>query len=141
MASTAAGLEMIQAIRAKDEEFIRNLNSGNVDALVSGFYAEDADLLPPHAPIIKGRAAIQEFWKGMVSAGLKVLVLETKRVEESGDLAYGSGVFELTLSPPGGDTMSDKGKYVVVYRRQHDGTWQAVADIFNSSEPAQRSSA
>jgi phenylpropionate dioxygenase-like ring-hydroxylating dioxygenase large terminal subunit len=31
--------------------------------------------------------------------------------------------------------MTDVGKYVVVYRRQ-GGTWRAVADIFNSDQPA-----
>jgi ketosteroid isomerase-like protein len=72
----------------------------------------------------------------MVAAGLKVSILEAKRLEESGDLAYASGVYDLTLSPPGSGTISDNGKYVVVYRRQPDGTWKAIADIFNSSRPA-----
>ena len=136
MATTAIRQETAQLIRALDEEFIRNVNSGNVEALVSAFYAEDAQLLPPNAPLMSGHAAIKECWRGMVSAGLKISVLETKRIEESGDLAYGVGVYELTLSPPGGGTISDKGKYVVVYRRQPGGAWKAVADIFNSSRPA-----
>jgi len=136
MASTAARQETAQTIRAMDEEFVRNVNSANLGALVSAFYAENAELLPPGAPLMGGHAAIREFWRGMVSAGLHVSVLETKRIEESGDLAYGCGVYELTLSPPGGGTVSDKGKYVVVYGRQPDGTWKAVADIFNSSQPA-----
>lgn len=119
-----------------DEEFVRNVNSKDVEALVSAFYAEDAELLPPNAPVMSGHVAIREFWKGMLVAGLKVFVLETKRIAESGDLAYGSGVYELTVSPPGAGTISDQGKYVVVYRRQQDGRWKAVADIFNSSRPA-----
>jgi ketosteroid isomerase-like protein len=119
-----------------DDEFMRNVNAGDVEALVSAFYAEDAELLPPNAPVMQGHAAIKECWKGMVSAGLKINVLAAKRIEESGDLAYASGVYELTLSPPGGGTMADSGKYVVVYRRQADGSWKARADIFNSSRPA-----
>jgi len=119
-----------------DEEFIRNVNSGDVEALVSAFYAEDAQLFPPNAPLMGGHAAIRECWRGMASAGLKISVLDTKRIEESGDLAYGTGAYELTLSAPGGGTIADQGKYVVVYRRQQDGTWKAVADIFNSSRPA-----
>jgi len=136
MASATATQETVQAIRALDEEFVRNANSGNVEALVSAFYAEDAQLLPPNAPVMSGHTAIRECWKGMVSAGLNISVLDTKRIEESGNLAYGSGAYELTLSPPGAARISDKGKYVVVYRRQADGSWKAVADIFNSSQPA-----
>lgn len=119
-----------------DGEFVRNVNSGNAEALVSAFYAEDANVLPPHAPIVMGRKAIRDFWSGMISAGLKLSVLEAKRMEESGCLAYASGVYELSVSPPGKGTVSDKGKYVVVYRRQEDGSWKAVADIFNSCLPA-----
>jgi len=136
MTSTAVSQETARIIRAMDEEFVRNANAGNAEALVSAFYAEDAELLAPNASLAYGCAVILEFWKGMVGAGLNVSVLDTKRIEESGDLAYGTGVYELTLSPPGGGTISDKGKYVVVYRRQPDGTWKAVADIFNSSQPA-----
>ena len=136
MASAVVSQETARVIRAMDEEFVRNVNSGNVEALVSAFYAEDAELLPPNAPVMSGQAAIRECWKGMVAAGLKVSILEAKRLEESGDLAYASGVYDLTLSPPGSGTISDNGKYVVVYRRSSDGSWKAVADIFNSSRPA-----
>jgi len=31
---------------------------------------------------------------------------------------------------------NDKGKYVTVYRKQPDGKWKVVADIFNSDLPA-----
>ncbi len=136
MATTTARQETTQIIRAMDEEFLRNLNSGRVGELVSSFYAEDADLLPPGAPLMSGHEAIRGFWQGMVSAGLHVSVLEASRVEESGDLAYARGVYELTVTPAGGATISDNGKYIVVYRRQPDGTWRGVADIFNSSRPA-----
>ena len=31
-------------------------------------------------------------------------------------------------------TFQDVGKYIVVYRRQANGTWRAVSDIFNSDQ-------
>ena len=37
-------------IRAMDEEFVRNANAGNAEALVESFYADDAQLLPPRLP-------------------------------------------------------------------------------------------
>ncbi|MFB3826759.1 MAG: DUF4440 domain-containing protein [Bryobacteraceae bacterium] len=136
MANAPVAQETVQAIRAMDEEFVRNVNSGDVEALVSAFYAEDAELLPPNAPVMSGHTAIRQCWNGLVSAGLNISVLEAKRIGESGDLAYASGVYDLTLSPPGAVKRADKGKYVVVYRRQASGAWKAVADIFNSSQPA-----
>jgi len=136
MAGIVVSEETARVIRAMDEEFMRNVNSGDVEALVSAFYAEDAEVLPPNHALVGGRAAILEFWMGMAAAALNFSVLEAKRIEESGDLAYASGVYELTLSPPGSAKISDKGKYVVVYRRQPGSAWKAVADIFNSSRPA-----
>jgi ketosteroid isomerase-like protein len=31
---------------------------------------------------------------------------------------------------------TDKGKYVTVFKKQADGSWKVVADIFNSDGPA-----
>ena len=31
--------------------------------------------------------------------------------------------------------VTDKGKYVTVYKKQADGSWKAVADILNSDMP------
>lgn len=136
MSTATAESQTIQTLQAMDDDFVRNANAGDVETLVSAFYAEDAEILPPGAPSLRGHADILRCWQGMVSAGLNFTVLKALRIEESGDLAYASGVYELTLSPPGRDTVADSGKYVVVYRRQADGSWKAIADIFNSSRPA-----
>ena len=49
--------------------FARNANAKNVDALVKEFYANDARLLPPGRPLIRGVDGIHAFWKGMIDAG------------------------------------------------------------------------
>ncbi len=59
----------------------------------------------------------------------------TTRVESSGAVAYGIGRYTLALTPPGGSPVQDVGKYVVTDRRQRDGAWKAVADVFNSDRP------
>jgi hypothetical protein len=40
-------------------------------------------------------------------------------------------------TPPHGETMTDRGKYVVVRSRQPDAKWKARVDIFNTSMPPQ----
>ena len=136
MQSATPRQETAHVLRAMDKDFMRHANAGDAEALVAAFYAEDAELLPPNAPIMNGHGAIRDFWKGMMAAGLKISVLEAKKIDESGSLAYATGVYELTLSPPSAGTISDQGKYVVVYRQQSGGQWKAVADIFNSGRPA-----
>jgi ketosteroid isomerase-like protein len=46
----------------------------------------------------------------------------------------------MELAPEGGQPMVDKGKYVVVMKRQSDGLWKVAIDIWNSDlqEPMQK---
>jgi uncharacterized protein (TIGR02246 family) len=127
---TAAG-----AIRRLDEEFMRAAATGDGEALVDAFYARDAVLLPPNQPAAEGRENIRRVLQGLMDSGVSSIKLETTVTETAGDLAYGRGRYTLSINPPEGAPMTDVGKYVVVYRRQ-GGTWRAVADIFNSDQPA-----
>jgi ketosteroid isomerase-like protein len=126
MATSAAGAEeAARQIHQLDREFERNANAGNVQALVDGFYAEDARLLPPHAPQMNGKAGIAAFWQNVIAAGASGLRLETTEIQESGNLAYGIGRYTFTMAGA-----EQEGKYVVIYRRQ-DGRFLAVVDMFS----------
>jgi len=48
----------------------------------------------------------------------------------------------MTMSNPTAkdQKITDKGKYLTVYRKQADGTWKAAADMINSDMPAMGSS-
>jgi len=127
---TAAG-----AIRRLDEEFMRAAATGDGEALVDAFYARDAVLLPPNQPAAEGRENIRRVLQGLMDSGVSSIKLETTVTGTAGDLAYGRGHYTLSINPPEGAPMTDVGKYVVVYRRL-GGTWRAVADIFNSDQPA-----
>ena len=122
------------AIRRLDAEFMKAADARNAGALVKAFYAADAVLMPPNHPIVEGRANIQGFLQGLMDSGFTGIKLETTTVVDAGDLAYGRGRYTLSMAPPGGAPVQDVGKYIVTYRRQADGTWWAVADIFNSDQ-------
>jgi ketosteroid isomerase-like protein len=125
-----------QAIRALDAEFMKAANGKDAAALVKAFYAPSAVLMPPNHPIVEGRAGIQGFLQGLIDGGMTAIKLETTSVASAGDIAYGRGKYTLSISPPGGAPVEDVGKYIVVYRRQPGGAWQAVTDIFNSDRAA-----
>ena len=42
----------------------------------------------------------------------------------------------VTTTDPQGNPVTDRGKYVVVWKKQPDGSWKAISDIFNSDLPA-----
>ena len=120
------------AIRALSDAFVRHFNAADADQLVPAFYAEDARLLPPNHPMITGRSQIRQALQGFFEAGLGGLAIETYDLEiaGAGDLAYGIGTFSLARPAP------DRGKFVEVYRRQADGSWRCVADMFSSDQAA-----
>jgi ketosteroid isomerase-like protein len=121
-------------IREMDQTFIHHVRTGNLDRLVNDFYADDAKVLPPNQPIVIGKAAILDLWRGVLNSGVSDLSLETTHVEQSGDLAYGTGTYTMTIRAAAGEKR-DSGKYVIVYRRSNDG-WKAIVDMFSSNEPA-----
>ncbi|MBI3665573.1 MAG: SgcJ/EcaC family oxidoreductase [Acidobacteria bacterium] len=130
--------------RAADETAIRDLDAQwskaaaakDAESAVS-YYAEDAAIMPPNAPIATGKEAIRGVWKNMVAApGFAVSWKATKaEVAKSGDLAYLIGTYELTMNDASGNPVNDRGKYVEVWRKEADGKWKVVADTFNSDLP------
>jgi ketosteroid isomerase-like protein len=58
------------------------------------------------------------------------------KVEVSGDLAYTQGTYSMTMTDPEGIPATDKGKYLAVWKKQADGGWKVIEDIFNSDLPA-----
>ena len=128
--------DVAKIIHAMDEGFMQNLAAGDVKQLTANFYAEDAQFLPANHPAIVGRPAIQQALEALVAAGLHKLALRTDKIEVAGDLAYGIGKHQMTIKTRSGAEIHDEGKYLVVYQRQQDGQWRAVADMFNSDLPA-----
>jgi len=63
--------------------------------------------------------------------GMDSGTLETLSFEEHGDVAIEEGVYSIQA----GGAVVDHGKYVVVHRRQDDGSWELALDVFNSSRP------
>ena len=68
--------------------------------------------------------------------GFKRATLHTADLEEHGDTAIEVGSYTLDIQPEGGNLITDIGKYVVVFKRQADGSWKLATDIFNSDMPA-----
>jgi uncharacterized protein (TIGR02246 family) len=129
--------------RAADESAIRDLHAQwsktvaarDLEGTVS-YYSEDASLLPPNAPMATGKQAIHAVWAPLlgpdVSNSWQISKIDVSR---SGDLAYLIGVYQLTIKGPQGKPETDHGKLVEVWKKQADGKWKTVADIFNSDLP------
>lgn len=115
----------IEATNARFESYV----SGQQWDSLAALYTDDAIMMPQGAPMQRGPNAIREGFAQMgQQGGVSNIQLETVEVEASGDLAYEIGQY--TLEGQGG-TQIDRGKYLVVWRRDGD-TWRLHRDIFNS---------
>ena len=125
----------IAAIRGTDSAFAAAANAGDATA-TAATYLPDAHLLPPNAPPVEGREAIERFWKGFYDAYRVAISIGTDEIEGRGDLAYARGHFTLDGTPKtkGPPPVHDEGKFVEVLRRQSDGSWRYAVDIYNSNK-------
>ena len=98
--------------------------------MVDGYYAEDARVILPEQGEVQGKGAIREMWRALVAAGMVDLVIETDHVYVGGDLAVGTGNVRSTVYPPGGRRKIREGRFTVAFRRQPDGTWRNIIDMF-----------
>jgi uncharacterized protein (TIGR02246 family) len=123
-----------QAIRGQVDRWLQLVKAKDA-AGIAELYAEDGAVMPPNAPIGKGRAAIQQTWASMMNTPGFGLTFSPEQiiVSSSGDMALDRGTYNLTLAS-GGTTQTDTGKYVVVWRKI-GSEWKAAADIFNSDLP------
>jgi uncharacterized protein (TIGR02246 family) len=129
---TDGGVREAQAaIEAANAKFSEAFARGDAKAL-SAMYTSDAIVFPPDNDMVHGNQAIGEFWKATRDSGVQTAVLTTVDVGRSGDIAYEVGKVSLTIQPAGKELTTAVAKYVVVWKRQADGSWKLHRDIWNS---------
>ncbi len=119
-----------ESVEAVGKTLCERGNAGNAAGVVE-LYTEDAALMPPGAARLDGRDAIQQYWQGMLDAGVGDFLLATQEVEEVGDSAVEVGVISATAPGDGEARVTFTGKYVVVWKRNGVGSWRLHRDIWN----------
>lgn len=110
--------------------------SGNLEAGMN-FWADDALMLPPDMPILDGRAAIREYVEAAAELPGFQISWEpvSAHVSESGDMAYMIERNVTELDDPEGNRITMHGKVVTVWRKDSDGNWRNVVDMWNAAPP------
>ena len=123
------------AIRKNTEAVvaIANATPKDWDAYVRTDYTADAVVLPPNAPAVQGWEAIKAYiLQESPSSHFEVSIID---IEGRGDLAYVRGTYSMTFEAPNGlGPTKDSGKYIEIWRKQSDGSWKVIRDIFNSDQ-------
>jgi uncharacterized protein (TIGR02246 family) len=106
-------------------------------AAIAKLFAPDGVEMPPNAPLQKGRAAIEGYHKNFASQMMvHNLVIKPTETHVMGDVAYDVGTYSQNLMPmKGGKTTDDKGKYIVLLKKDASGAWLVTHAIYNSDMP------
>lgn len=126
------------ALLARDAEWARAAAAGaDVERIVS-YWSDDAAIVPPGQPIVEGKAAIRAFVADSLRIpGFRVhWVSDRVSFSPDGGLAYMRSTNEFTVPGPDGTLVTLRGRAITVWRRDPDGEWRCVVDIWNDAPPA-----
>ena len=125
-------------IDASNERFLEELARGDATAAATA-YAEGAILLPPSGEIIRGRKAIESFWRSGIEIGVRT-DLETLERVDADPFVYEVGRYRMLFQRAGDGPKLERGAYLLLYRQEPDGSWLRAVDMFNAtSSQASRS--
>jgi uncharacterized protein (TIGR02246 family) len=105
-------------------------NKGDA-AAVAALYTEDAYVLPPGSAMVKGRAAIEAFWREAAQqmSDAKLTTIDVLPLGRSAAREIGTVTLKTKSQPP----QEVVGKYVVVWRKI-GRDWKLATDIWNTDK-------
>ena len=137
-AGTSPDVEAARASLAAAAEAYQAAASSKDASAVVAMYDADALMIPPNAPTVEGLDGVRGYRFGFIETPGVSLDFELERVEvsTSGDMGWTFAVGRITIDrgeePPGRDVVRD----FHTWRRQADGSWKVVVDMWNSGMPA-----
>jgi len=119
-----------------DSMLVAAINERDVETWLS-FLSDDAKMMPPNAPAVEGKDAIRQ----MLGEFLKFPKLQISHdpysviVSEDANMAYIWYDYEIVLGDGESAPHIEKGKDISIYRKQADGSWKLVVDIWSANKP------
>jgi uncharacterized protein (TIGR02246 family) len=114
--------------------FVKDWGGKDVDR-IAAHYSEDGNLIVPNSPVMTGQDAIRKGMKEAEADPNWALTLQPVQVEVSkgGDLGYTRGTYVLNATDPvSKKAVTEKGRFVAIFRKEADGSWKAIQDINNA---------
>ena len=126
----------IQAVKDTAPAYDKFANASDAAGLAASFYAADAIRMDPNQPASTGTAAIQASLEKAYAQSSEDIRNVIDEVHVAGSLAVAKGTFDgKSTSKITGAATPVKGKFVTLYRKETDGSWKGVWDIYNSDLP------
>ena len=125
-----------RAIDSTNAHFVTAVLKGDSIAAAES-YASDVIVMPPNAKVRKGQDAELKNLGAMASSRTVTgFSLRTIDLLTAGDYAVETGRYDMTMQPKAGKPEHDVGKYLTVWKKELDGSYKIIRDIYNSDLPA-----
>jgi len=126
----------VAALRDAADAYHHAASAKDRDAVVA-FYADDAVMIPPNAGRVEGIDGVRNYRFGFIENLSVDTQFATIRVDVSagGDVGWTLAMVEVTFTDADGQPASDRIRDFHVWKRQADGSWKVVVDIWNSERP------
>jgi ketosteroid isomerase-like protein len=126
----------ITAIMKADSAWDKASEAKSADGWLS-YYSDDAIMMPPGENVCKDKASREASIKKMFATpGMSLRFQNTKvDVSQMGDLGYAVGVYQWSSKDANGKDYHETGKYCETWKKQPDGNWKCIVDIWNA-DPA-----
>jgi len=111
--------------------------SGKDANRIAAHYTDDGNVMVPNSPTMTGKDAIGKAMKEALADPNWSLALQPVEISKGGDLGYTCGTYVLTATDPASKkAVTEKGRFVTIFRKEPDGSWKAVQDMNNAEAPA-----
>jgi ketosteroid isomerase-like protein len=123
------------AITEFNKRYLGAINAGDIATLSSLTTEGHIMIASSRAPLVGKKANDEANGRAFQNFN----IVETWTPSEtviSGDLAYQRGTFTVNATPKaGGNASRSTGNFLRIYRKQANGEWRMVRDMFNSDQP------
>ena len=138
----ASATPMLQAQRGKVDPAISKISAAYQAAVnaedvnkMKDLYMADAVEMPPNEPAVRGWAAFEAYYKKQFADGDAKATITPMESMISGNVGYEVGTYTQMVKLKSGQTINDKGKYVVLVKPGADKQWRVFYAIYNSDNP------
>ena len=124
------------ALLAADVAWMKVYAAKDLEKSVA-FFDNEGSMLPSNAPIATGKDALTKSLGSAFATPDYTLSWHANKVgvARSGELGYTSGTYGFSIKDASGKTISDKGKYLTLWKKEADGSWKVLLDTYNSDQP------
>lgn len=121
------------AMQAENAQFVAAFKEGDA-AKAAQIYTDDAIVLAPGGPAMRGREAIVAGLGGWLSTVVvKDFAITSEDVTMSGDYAFETGSYTMTTQAKNAtESQTENGKFLAVWKHQ-GSSWKLVRDMWNSN--------